>query len=68
MALGEADSTGPRLAFQDRMDGGQVLPPSEAGRPAYATVIDDAHYADGHPSERHIVRPDADANICFFLH
>ena len=58
---------GPRPAFQDRIDGGQVHPFSEVGRPAFATVTDDLH-TDERASECRVVCPGVDADICSFFH
>ena len=68
VAPDERNSMGPRPAFQDRIDGGQVHPSSEVGHPAFATVTDDLHYTDGRASECHVVCPGVDADICSFLH
>ena len=67
-ALDERNSVGPRLTFQDKMDENQSLPSSEAGHPTITTVADDVHHIDEHASERRVVRPDADVDICSFFH
>ena len=68
VTLGERNSMGPRLAFQGRIDGGQVHPSSEVGHPAFATVTDDVHDTDGRASGCRAVCPGVDADTCSFFH